>query len=108
MPDVLPCSRPGESRKPVCEKNYPDGKRCDGLSPVQVHSLLFAGQTREDMATFGHFARAIGASHVTTVKIVNGLVVKELLDKLQHPGDRRNTIIRLQRQTSIKWRHWNV
>ncbi|RUT35821.1 MarR family transcriptional regulator [Paenibacillus zeisoli] len=66
-----------------------------GLSPVQVHALLFAGQTREDMATVGHFARAIGASHVTAVKIVNGLVVKGLLDKLQHPGDRRSTIIRL-------------
>lgn len=66
-----------------------------GLSPVQIQALLFARHTREDVATVGHFARTIGATHVTAVKVVNGLIRKGLIEKKPSPHDQRITLLRL-------------
>ncbi|MFS0553767.1 MarR family winged helix-turn-helix transcriptional regulator [Brevibacillus sp. 179-C9.3 HS] len=66
-----------------------------GLSPVQIHALLFTAYTRSDVATIGNFANAIGTTHVTAVKIINGLVNKELISKMQKTEDRRVTLLQL-------------
>ncbi len=66
-----------------------------GLSPAQIQALLFARYTRGDIATVGHFANSIGATHVTAVKIVNGLAGKKLIAKRQAESDRRVTLLSL-------------
>ncbi|KOS59964.1 winged helix DNA-binding protein [Lysinibacillus agricola] len=66
-----------------------------GLSPVQTQGLLFAAYTRSDMATVGNFASTIGTTHVTAVKILNRLVEKKLIYKIQKADDRRVTLISL-------------
>lgn len=66
-----------------------------GLSPVQIQSLLFIYHTRQDMASVGHLADSIGTTHVTAVKIVNGLLEKGLVAKEKHPDDKRITTLRL-------------
>lgn len=66
-----------------------------GLTPVQIQALLFAAHTRSDVATVGNFARTIGTTHVTAVKILNGLVRRELIFKSQKAGDRRVTLLSL-------------
>lgn len=80
-----------------------------GLSPVQIQALLFARYTRDDMATVGNLAAAIGATHVTAVKIVNGLVKKGLLAKIQNPEDRRVTLLTLTakgREAASRLQDW--
>lgn len=66
-----------------------------GLSPVQIQALLFAAHTRSDVATVGNFANTIGTTHVTAVKILNGLVKRELMSKSQKAEDRRVTLLSL-------------
>lgn len=66
-----------------------------GLSPVQTQGLLFAAYTRNDMATVGNFASAIGTTHVTAVKILNRLVEKNLIYKTKKADDRRVTLVSL-------------
>ncbi|GIP31789.1 MarR family winged helix-turn-helix transcriptional regulator [Paenibacillus sp. J2TS4] len=66
-----------------------------GLSPVQIQALLFSSYTRSDVATVGNFANSIGATHVTAVKILNGLVSKGLIMKTQKYEDRRVTLLSL-------------
>lgn len=69
-----------------------------GLSPAQIQALLFAAYTRSDMATVGHFAGSIGTTHVTAVKILNGLVRRGLLSKSPKTEDRRVTLLSLTAQ----------
>ncbi|MFC5468188.1 MarR family winged helix-turn-helix transcriptional regulator [Cohnella suwonensis] len=71
-----------------------------GLSPVQIQALLFIHYTRDDMVTVGNFANAIGASHVTAVKILNGLVQKGLIRKIPSSIDRRVTHLLLTNEGS--------
>ena len=66
-----------------------------GLSPAQIQALLFAAYTRSDVATVGNFANTIGTTHVTAVKILNGLVRRELINKSQKAEDRRVTLLSL-------------
>lgn len=66
-----------------------------GLSPVQIQALLFAAHTRSDVATVGNFANTIGTTHVTAVKILNGLVRRGLINKSQKAEDRRVTLLSL-------------
>lgn len=66
-----------------------------GLSPVQIQALLFVFHTRDDMASVGNLANAIGTTHVTAVKILNGLLDKELVTKEKHKSDKRITTIKL-------------
>jgi len=80
-----------------------------GLSPAQIQAILFAAHTRSDAATVGNFAKAIGASHVTAVKIINGLVNKELVKKVQKEEDRRVTLLELTskgEEMSAKLQQW--
>ena len=69
-----------------------------GLSPVQIQALLFVFHTRDDMASVGNLADAIGTTHVTAVKILNGLVDKGLVTKEKHKSDKRITTILLTDQ----------
>lgn len=64
-----------------------------GFSPVQIQALLFIHYTRSDVATVGNFAHSIGTTHVTAVKIIEGLVKKGLMTKVQKPEDRRVTLL---------------
>lgn len=66
-----------------------------GLSPLQIQALLFIHHTRYDMASMGNLAEVIAASHVTAVKLVNGLLEKGLVTKDKHPEDKRITLLRL-------------
>lgn len=66
-----------------------------GLPPVQIQALLFIKHTRSDVASVGQFAGVIGASHVTAVKILNGLVEKGLAVKVKNPSDRRSSLLAL-------------
>ncbi|MEF2247169.1 MarR family transcriptional regulator [Paenibacillus sp. IITD108] len=80
-----------------------------GLSPAQIQALLFASHTRNDAATVGNFAKAIGASHVTAVKIMNGLVGKGLVAKVQKADDRRVTLLELTskgEEVAYQLQHW--
>jgi DNA-binding MarR family transcriptional regulator len=65
------------------------------LSPVQIQTLLFTAYTRSDVATVGSLANAIGTTHVTAVKVIQGLVRKGLLIKSPKPEDRRVTLLAL-------------
>jgi DNA-binding MarR family transcriptional regulator len=82
-----------------------------GLSPVQIQALLFTLYTRSDVASIGNFAKAIGTSHVTAVKIINGLVTKGHITKAPKKEDRRVTLLQLtakgkEAATSLeKWGH---
>lgn len=66
-----------------------------GLSPVQIQAILFIRHTRSEMATVGQFAKAIGSSHVTAVKILKGIVNKGLASKIRSKSDRRITMLAL-------------
>jgi len=66
-----------------------------GLSPAQIQGLLFIYHTRSDVASVGNFADMIGSSHVTAVKIINGLMEKEFVQKDKHPSDKRITLLQL-------------
>ncbi|SDC64140.1 DNA-binding transcriptional regulator, MarR family [Melghirimyces thermohalophilus] len=80
-----------------------------GFSPVQIQALLFTYYTRSDVATIGNFANSIGTTHVTAVKIVNGLVRQGLITKTQKPEDRRVTLLCLTeegKETVSKLKHW--
>lgn len=66
-----------------------------GLSPAQIQGLLFAAHTRNDVATVGNFANTIGTTHVTAVKVLNGLVRRGLISKMQKAEDRRVTLLSL-------------
>ncbi len=69
-----------------------------GLSPVQIQSLLFTAYTRGDAASVGSLADYLGTTHVTAVKIVNGLAAKGLIAKRPKPEDRRITLLQLTSQ----------
>lgn len=80
-----------------------------GFSPVQIQALLFSYYTRSDVATVGNLANSIGTTHVTAVKIVNGLVKKGLMTKTRKPEDRRVTLLRLTpkgKETVSKLENW--
>ncbi len=66
-----------------------------GLTPVQIQALLFAAYTRSDVATVGNFAKTIGTTHVTAVKILNRIVERGLIIKSQKAEDRRVTLLSL-------------
>ena len=58
-------------------------------------AMLFAAHTRSDVATVGNFANTIGTTHVTAVKILNGFVRSELINKSQKAEDCRVTLLSL-------------
>lgn len=47
------------------------------LSPIPIQALLFAAYTRNDVAAVDNFANVIGTTHVTAVKVIQGLVEKD-------------------------------
>lgn len=80
-----------------------------GFTPVQIQALLFCLHTRNDAATMGNFANAIGTTHVTAVKVINGLIQKGLISKTQKPEDRRVTLLNLTmkgKEAASKLEHW--
>lgn len=80
-----------------------------GLSPVQIQALLFVHHTRSDVASVGNFAKTIGTTHVTAVKIINGLVQKGMIAKAEKTEDRRVTVLSLTpagEETASRLENW--
>jgi len=69
--------------------------RGTGLTPVQAQALLFVKRTKSFATTVGNLARHLGATHASTVGVIDGLVQRELLVRQSDPGDRRVTLLRL-------------
>ncbi|HEX2185601.1 MAG TPA: MarR family winged helix-turn-helix transcriptional regulator [Chloroflexota bacterium] len=66
-----------------------------GLTPVQAQTLLFIRYTKPFLTTMGNLARALGATHVTAVGVVNVLIAHNLVTKVPNPLDRRSSLLRL-------------
>jgi DNA-binding MarR family transcriptional regulator len=66
-----------------------------GLTPVQAQALLFVRHTKPFLTTIGRLAGALGVSHVTAVRVAEGLVQRGLLTKTSDLHDRRVTLLRL-------------
>lgn len=66
-----------------------------GLTPVQAQTLLFVKHTKSFATSVGQLAAHLGATHASTVGVVDGLVARGLL--VREPGrhDRRVTLLRL-------------
>lgn len=65
------------------------------LTPVQAQTLLFVRYTKPFLASVSRLAQALGATHVTALGVVDGLVRRGLLVKEASADDRRVTLLRL-------------
>jgi DNA-binding MarR family transcriptional regulator len=65
-----------------------------GLTPVQAQSLLFVRRTKSFATSVGNLARFLGATHASTVGVVDALVGRGLLRRTVREGDRRVTLLR--------------
>ena len=65
-----------------------------GLTPVQAQSLLFVRRTKSFATSVGNLARYLGATHASTVGVVDALVARGLLRRTTREGDRRVTLLR--------------
>ena len=66
-----------------------------GLSPVQIPGTAVRCSHTKRCGYGSNFANTIGTTHVTAVKIFNGLVRRELISKSQKAEDRRVTLLSL-------------
>ncbi len=66
-----------------------------GLTPVQAQTLLFVKNTKSFATTIGQLAAHLGATHVSAVGVVSGLVDRGLLVRETAAHDRRVTLLRL-------------
>ena len=67
----------------------------EGLTPAQAQALRFTDRTKTFLASVGNLAHALGASHVTAVKVVDGLVRRGLIERTQSEWDGRVTLLSL-------------
>jgi DNA-binding MarR family transcriptional regulator len=65
-----------------------------GLTPVQAQSLLFVRRTKSFATSVGNLARFLGATHASTVGVVDALVGRGLLLRTVRERDRRVTLLR--------------
>jgi DNA-binding MarR family transcriptional regulator len=72
-----------------------ESAEAEGLTPVQARTLRFAARTKSFMASVGNLSLALGATHVTAVKVAAGLERRGLLERVESPWDRRVTLLRL-------------
>lgn len=66
-----------------------------GLTPVQAQTLLFIRHTKPFFTSIGRLAAALGASHVSAIGVVDGLIQRNLVIKETDTRDRRVTLLRL-------------
>jgi DNA-binding MarR family transcriptional regulator len=66
-----------------------------GLTPVQAQTLLFVKRTKSFATSVGNLANHLGASHASTVGVVDALVARGLVERHTGPRDRRVTLLRL-------------
>jgi DNA-binding MarR family transcriptional regulator len=69
--------------------------RAAGLTPVQAQTLRFVGHTKRFATSIGALAAHLGASHASTVGVVDALVARGLLRREAGERDRRVTLLRL-------------
>jgi DNA-binding MarR family transcriptional regulator len=66
-----------------------------GFTPVQAQTILFVGRTKRFASSVGALARHLGATHASTVGVVDALVERGLLRREPAAHDRRVTLLRL-------------
>jgi DNA-binding MarR family transcriptional regulator len=66
-----------------------------GLTPVQAQTLLWVKRTKSFATTVGALAAHLGATHASTVGVVDALVARGLLERRTGARDRRVTLLRL-------------
>lgn len=69
--------------------------RTVGLTPVQAQTLLFVQHTKSFATTVRQLAATLGATHASTVGVVDTLVARGLLQREPSQQDRRVTLLRL-------------
>jgi DNA-binding MarR family transcriptional regulator len=72
-----------------------DEARALGLTPVQAQTLRFVQRTKRFATSIGRLAAHLGASHASTVGVVDGLVARGYLVRQPAAHDRRVTLLRL-------------
>lgn len=65
------------------------------LTPVQIQTLLFVHHTKSFATSVSRLALHLGASHASTVGVVDGLVAHGMLERSPSSKDRRVTLLRL-------------
>jgi len=68
------------------------------LTPVQIQTLLFVRHTKSFATSISRQALQLGASHASTVGVVDGLVAHGYLERSASSKDRRVTLLRLTPQ----------
>lgn len=68
------------------------------LTPVQIQTLLFVRHTKSFATSISRLALQLGASHASTVGVVDGLVAHGYLERSPSSKDRRVTLLRLTPQ----------
>ncbi len=66
-----------------------------GLTPVQAETLLFIKRTKSFATSIGSLAIHLGATHASTVGVVDALVTRGLVARHASTADRRVTLLRL-------------
>ncbi len=66
-----------------------------GLTPVQAQTLLFIQRTKRFATTVRQLAATLGATHASTVGVIDGLVARGLVLRETSTQDRRVTLLRL-------------
>ncbi len=66
-----------------------------GLTPVQAETLLFIKRTKSFATSIGSLATHLGATHASTVGVVDALVARGLVERRSSGVDRRVTLLRL-------------
>jgi DNA-binding MarR family transcriptional regulator len=72
-----------------------------GLTPVQAQTLLFVRRTKSFATSVGNLARYLGATHASTVGVVDALVARGLLRRTTREGDRRVTLLRTTEEGAV-------
>jgi DNA-binding MarR family transcriptional regulator len=66
-----------------------------GLSPAQIHALLFLRFARPGVRTIGGLAHRLAASYATASGVADALERKRLLQRRPHAADRRTVMLML-------------
>lgn len=72
-----------------------DEAREIGLTPVQAQTLLFIARTKSFATSIGNLAAHLGATHASTVGVVDALSARGLVTRQSGEYDRRVTLLRL-------------
>ena len=76
------------------------------LTPVQIQTLLFVRHTKSFATSISRLALQLGASHASTVGVVDGLVAHGYLERITSSKDRRVTLLRRPRRERTSVTSW--